>query len=203
LEKQNWERFKSEVEKQISILSKSPNSLETFEEIQSLINGYYEKSKSVNIEALFHLEWKPENQREMSILSMAIYLWEFEGNFSFCVNFLCFLLMSNGHDLFDMEQKNYAKSFEDIESIGIRTKCIFLANHGFEIFDEKKNKELKELRTLRNNIAHYRFLTESDGKIKVQDSKGKWKEEAVILRHGDLLDYTNEMRNIFWDSLAS
>ena len=203
MEKHDWERFKSEAEKQISDLSKLPNSSETFEQIHDLFSDYYEKSKSVNIEALFQLGWKPENQREMAIVSMAIYLWEFEGNFSFCVNFLCFLLKANGKILFDNYRKRPAKVFEEIESVGINQKCIFLANHGFEIFDEKKNKELEELRTLRNNIAHYRFLTESDGKIKVQDSEGKWKEEAVILRHGDLLDYTNEMRTIFWECLSS
>ncbi len=201
MSKQDWKQFKSEVEKQISILSKSPNSSKTFEDIQSLISDYFKKSKSVNIEALFHLEWKPENQREMSIVMMAIYLWEFEGNFSFCINFLCFLLTSNGRDLFDNCRKRRAMSFEEIESVSISQKCKFLAHHGLGIFDENSNKELKGLRTLRNNIAHYSFLIESNGKIKVHDNERKWKEEAVILRHGDLLDYTNEMRSIFWACL--
>ena len=138
--------LKIEVDKQLSILNKSPKSAETNKKIQTLIENHSEKSKSINIEALFNLGYKPENQREKSIIKMAIYLWEYEGNFGFCVDFLCYLLMLNGHDLFSMYKRDYVTSFNDVETVDISTKCKFLVEHGFEIFDEKKNKELREFR---------------------------------------------------------
>ena len=141
MEKQDWkQQFKCEVEKQLSVLGKSQKFKEFVTD--TLLDNFWAKMESSHIGVLIS-EFKPENQREMSIIKMASYLWGYEGKFSFCINVLCFLLISNGHDLFDTERKKYAQSFEDIENIGIYTKSNFLVEHGFVMFDERENKNLK------------------------------------------------------------
>lgn len=81
----------------------------------------------------------------------------------------------------------------------ISTKCKFLAEHGFEIFDEKKNKELREFRNRRNDIAHYNFLIEENGKIKVNCKKNhKWQEIDLLSLHGELMDITTEILFTIW-----
>jgi len=149
--------LKIEVDKQLSILSNSPESTQSNKEIQTLINYHFDKSKSISIEALFNLGYKPENQREMSIIKLALYLWEYEGNFGFCVDFLCYLLMLNGHDLFSMYKRDYVTSFEDVEAVDISTKCKFLAEHRFEILMKRKmrssgNSENSEMILLTINL---------------------------------------------------
>jgi len=131
-----------------------------------------------------------------------MYLWEYEGRFSFCVNILCFLLVSTGHDLYDDYGKKYATSFEDIESISISRKCQFLTHHGFEIFNEKKNKDLEKFRKIRNDVAHYKLSVRDDGRITIYNKKTKnWEEIPLILVHGDLLEFGSDMLSIFYECL--
>jgi hypothetical protein len=191
--KQDWKvQFKSQVEKHLSVLGKSPKSKEDV--IETVFDNYYCKMEDINID-VFIKDLKPENQRARAILDMALYLWEYEGRFSFCINMLCFLLISNGHDLYHDYKKRYVKSFEDVESISIARKCQFLTHHGFEIFNEKKNKVLEKFRQLRNDVAHYNLIIRGDeGKIKVYNYETKnWEQVPLILFHGDLMEFSSDM----------
>lgn len=197
MEKQDWkQKFKCEVEKLLSVLGKSQKFKEFVAETR---DNYYAKMESININVLIS-EFKSQNQREMSIFKMAMYLWEYEGKFSFCINVLCFLLISNGHDLFDTDRKKYAKSFEDIENIGIYTKSNFLVEHGFVMFDEKENKNLKKFKKLRNDIAHYKFIIRDDGEIIVYNNTTKnWEELSLLSIHEELMDFASDMLLILWE----
>ena len=109
------------------------------------------------------------------------------------------MLISNGHDLFD---RKYVNTFEDIEKVGTYAKTNFLVAHGLDMFDENKNPDIKEMRELRNNIAHYKFRFDEPNraKHKVRDSKGEiaFQDMYTLPIHGKLLSYVNEMRDILW-----
>ena len=199
MENQDWKaQFKNEVEKQLSILDKSQESKEHV--IETLLDNFSAKMESINID-VFISEFKPKNQRARAILDMAMYLWEYEGRFSFCINILCFLLVSNGHDLYD-DRKKYITSFEDVESVGISRKCEFLTHHGFGMLDEKKNKNLKKFRELRNDVAHYKLIIRDDGKIKGYNSKTRnWEEIPLLIVHGDLMEFSSDMLLILWQCI--
>lgn len=199
MENQDWKaQFKNEVEKQLSILDKSQESKERV--IETLLDNFSAKMESINID-VFISEFKPKNQRARAILDMAMYLWEYEGRFSFCINILCFLLVSNGHDLYD-DRKKHITSFEDVESIGISRKCEFLTHYGFGMLDEKKNKNLKKFRELRNDVAHYKLIIRDDGKIKGYNSKTRnWEEIPLLIVHGDLMEFSSDMLLILWQCI--
>lgn len=192
MSKQNWKaQFKCEVEKQLSVLDKSQKSNELV--IRTVFDNFYAKMEDINID-VFIKEFKTQSQRARAILTMAMYLWEYEGRVSFCINILCFLLTSNGHDLYDDYRKKYVKTFEDIESVGISRKCEFLMHHGFGIFDENKNQKLKEFRKLRNDVAHYKLSVRDDGKIMFYNKDTKRLQEVpLILVHGDLMEFASDM----------
>ena len=159
-----------------------------------MILEYFEKSKT-DIHNLIGAKGKG-NVTELAW--MAMYLWEYEGNFTFCINFLCFLLISNGHDLFE---RKYVKTFEEIEKVGTYAKTNFLVAHGLTMFDENKNPDIKEMRELRNNIAHYKFRFEMNkAKHEVKDSNGEieYRDMFTLPIHGKLLKYVNGMREILW-----
>lgn len=198
MEKQDWkQQFKCEVEGQLSVLGKSQKLKELTE---TILDNYH--AESINISVLIS-EFKPQNQRGMSFFKMAMYLWEYEGRFSFCINILCFLLISNGHDLFDTDRKKYAHSFEDIENISIYAKSNFLVEHGFVMFDEKENKNLRKFRTLRNDIAHHKFTIRDDGEIIVYNDKTKnWEEIPLLSIHVELMDFASDMLLILWESIS-
>jgi len=198
LEEQNWKAlFKCEVEKQLSVLNRSQESKNLA--IETLHDNYYAKAESVMeaVDKFFGPDRKPENQWEASIVKMALYLWEYEGRFSFCINILCFLLVLNGHDLPIYRTGDYATSYDDVETVDTSTKCKFLVAHGFEIFDEKKNKKLKEFRDLRNDIAHYRVILEDNGITKVYNKKTEdWEKVPILQRQGELMFFAAEMLEI-------
>jgi hypothetical protein len=179
LSKQHWiAQFQGEVEEQFSILEKSPKSKGLI--IRTMAKNFYGKMINMDTYALIS-ESKPENPRAKAFLTMATYLWEYESRFSFCINILCFILITNGHDLYYDYKRRYITSFEDIESVSISRKCEFLTHHGFEIFNENKNNKIKEFRKIRNDIAHYNLIINMDGKIEVYGDKTKnWQEFSSI-----------------------
>ncbi len=200
MENQDWKtQFKYEVEKQLSILDKSQKSKEHV--IETLLDNFSAKMENINID-VFISEFKSKNQRARASLDMVRYLWEYEGRFSFCINILCFLSVSNGHDLYD-DRTKYITSFEDVESVGISRKCEFLTHHGFGMFDEKKNRNLKKFRELRNDVAHYKVIIRDDGKIDGYNSKTKnWEEIPLLIVHEDLKGFSSDMLQILWQCIG-
>lgn len=97
---------------------------------------------------------------------MLAFLWEFEGSYISCVDAFCFLLVTNGHDLFDLFKRKYVKSLEDIGNVDISTKLQFLEEHSFEIFRRTKDKNL------RNKIAHHDFTLDVSGRLFIDKKRG-------------------------------
>lgn len=102
----------------------------------------------------------PECDR--AFLNLAIYLFMVEGAYASYMNFLCFLLILEGHDLYDIFNRKFVSSFKEIEIVNFETKEQFLKEHHLGLF----NKGLK--RKLRNAIAHYDFKIEKDGTVRVK-----------------------------------
>jgi hypothetical protein len=104
------------------------------------------------------------NQRETAVAGMLAFLWEFEDSYVSCVDAFSYLLVANGHDLFDIIHRKYVKSLEDIGNVDISTKLQFLEEHNFGIFKRTEDK------TLRNKIAHHDFILNDSGKVLISNN---------------------------------
>jgi hypothetical protein len=139
LSEQHWiSQFQGKVEEQLLILEKTQKSKGLI--IKTMFENFYGKMLNMDTDVLIS-ESKPENPRAKSFLTMALYLWEYEARFSFCINILCFILMANGHDLYDDYKKRYVTSFEAIESVSISKRCEFLTHHDSKYLMKTKIKE--------------------------------------------------------------
>jgi hypothetical protein len=95
---------------------------------------------------------------------MLAFLWEYEGNYVSCIDAFCFLLITNGHDLFDLIRRKYVKSLEEIRNVDVSIKLTFLEEHNFGIFKREKD------RMLRNKIAHHDFQLDDSGNVQISDA---------------------------------
>jgi hypothetical protein len=133
---------------------------------------------------------------------MALYLWEYEARFGFCLNVLSFILVSNGNDLFYNRKENGKRvrikvtSFEELESFLISRKCKYLSRNGFEMFDEKKNPKIEKFRKMRNNVAHFNLSINNNGLITVYDDQTKNPEDPLILVQEDLMEFSTDIFQI-------
>jgi len=108
------------------------------------------------------LESKGIGERNRAFLSLAIYLFLAEGAYASYMNFVCFMLVSQGHDLYNVFKRRFACSFKEIEGVNLETKEQFLKEHRLDLFKKGLNRKL------RNAIAHYDFKIEDDGTISVK-----------------------------------
>ena len=98
--------------------------------------------------------------KQKSILSLYFYLHMIEGAITEYIQVIAFLLLKNGHDIYDPRRMHFAKSYEDIKNIDLYVKEQFLDSHGFDFITFALD------RTLRNCIAHQDFVIYEDGSIK-------------------------------------
>ncbi len=160
-------------------------------ESQKLMKSFLEKIQTVNYAKIFPIDCE---SRERTLIWSALYLLDYEGRFGFCVNLVLFLFVAN-----DPDKK--ALSFEVIENnrshkndiTDFKYKCKFLAEKKFKTFDETKYITLRELRELRNTIAHFNFIIDEDGVFKIFSGEPDKRTKNMMLEHGKLLDYTNAL----------
>lgn len=113
---------------------------------------------------------------------MLAFLWEYEGNYTSCVDAFCFLIITNGHDLFDPIRRKYVKSLEEIGNIDMSIKLMFLEEHNFGIFKRDKDREL------RNKIAHHDFVLDDSGKVLINN-----KEVNIALQFDELRSFNHKV----------
>ena len=187
---QNWEQFKSETKKQLSTYLEFSEIgegkakhiiLDTFDKIHNHVLDVIATLRIINTS---------KNQREIAVASLLAFLWEFEGSYVTGIDAFCYLLVENGHDLFDIIHHKYAKSFEDIENVNVSTKLQFLDEHNFVIFRRREDK------TLRNKIAHHDFVIEKSGKVLINSQV-----VDISLRFKELHSFTSRVFEIFCSSL--
>jgi hypothetical protein len=119
-------------------------------------------SSASAIDRFLHAKWTGAHTCERAYLSLATYLFLAEGAYASYMNFIACMLVSQGHDLYDVFKRRFACSFEDIEDVNMETKEQFLKEHHLDLFEKGLNRKL------RNAIAHYDFKIEKDGTIKVK-----------------------------------
>lgn len=187
-------KFEKELDYQLSNLAKSEKKRK-ISALRKELDKYNEKFLNKHIEELFNLGFK--NQREIALIGMLVYLWEYEARYHFLVNILCFVLTINGEKIV-VNQKTRktinCNSFSEVEKVGIHNKIEFLKENGFKIMELNDNN-------LRNDIAHYNFLIDEDGTVKFYKSNGKLVKEVIHKRHEDMLDLLSEVFPSFWNYL--
>jgi len=194
---ENWkERLKSKIEEEILLLKDSAKEV-----IETKLENYNAKIRDINVNT-FISAYKPDNKHSGAIVTMALYLWEYEARFGFCLNVLSFILVSNGNDLFYNRKENGKRvrikvtSFEELESFLISRKCKYLSRNGFEMFDEKKNPKIEKFRKMRNNVAHFNLSINNNGLITVYDDQTKNPEDPLILVQEDLMEFSTDIFQI-------
>lgn len=187
------EKFEKELDYQLSNLAKSEKKRK-ISALRKELDKYNEKFGNKHIEELFNLGFK--NQREISLIGMVVYLWDYEARYHFLVNILCFVLTINGEKIVNQKTGKTinCNSFSEVEKVGIHAKIKFLKEKCFKIIEFDDNN-------LRNDIAHYNFLIDEDGKVKFWNSKGRLVEENMIKRQEDLWDFISDVYPILWKYL--
>jgi hypothetical protein len=97
--------------------------------------------------------------KQKSLLELYLYLELTEGLLSEIVQVISFMLVESGHDIYNPERMNFAKSYDDLYMIPLFVKQQFLEEHGFNFVSSAINRDL------RNVIAHLRFVVNDDGSI--------------------------------------
>ena len=114
--------------------------------------------------------------KERTLLQLSSYLIHNEGiNYNF-TDYMCYLLVLDGHDLFDSVRDKYVKNINEIAKVGMFSKIMFLNNHGFKELTKHYDLEF------RNDIAHHKYTIDEDGHIWI---KGK---QVNILTKSKKLD---------------
>jgi len=124
---------------------------------------------------------KEASEYDRALIRLVFYLFVAEGGFTNYMNFICFLLTLQGHDLYNYFSRGFACSIDEIAKVESHTKGIFLDKHGFRLFNQGWD------RNMRNSIAHCDFEIEDDGTTKISgsptDIKRKVRQIIYFLAH--------------------
>ncbi len=108
---------------------------------------------------LSHDEKKYLTLKQKSLLSLFLYSSLVEGLVSENVQIITFLLMQNGHDLYDPRDMKFVDSYKKAGKIDLYIKMQFLERHGFTFLTQAID------RNLRNCITHLEYTINDDGTI--------------------------------------
>jgi len=156
VEKEALEFLKSETKKMYSGLLKSGDT-KAMEDIGGTIAEF--DTAGSHLLLLIEIKKRAINRREFAVLSIAEFLWAFEGFYICRLDLYCLLLIANGHDLFDPIRRKYVTSLKEVGMVDVSTKLIFLDEHGLGMLRRKTDQKL------RNGIAHHQFSIKDNGDI--------------------------------------
>ncbi len=109
--------------------------------------------------SLSHDEKKYLTPKQKSLLGLFSYSALAEGMVSENVQIIAFLLMQNGHDLYDPRDMKFVDSYKKLGKIDLFIKMQFLERHGFAFITQAID------RNLRNCITHLEYTVNEDGTI--------------------------------------
>jgi len=102
-------------------------------------------------------------RREFTLISVLMYLLAVEGGACNIINYISYILVIAGHDLYSLTKRKYVKDrLEEIGKVEMSTKIHFLNHHGFRDLTRHYDS------TLRNDIAHRNFEIDEDGTLWVR-----------------------------------
>ena len=186
-----WNQFTSETKQQVShYLQISKNRQEAKHILSDLFDALPEDK--FDLIATLRIIRSSKNKREMTVAGMMAFLWIYEIEYVKCLDAFCYLLIRNGHDLFDLLRKKYVKDLKDIGKVDVYTKLNFLEEHKFGLL----RRPIDE--TLRNKIAHHDFIIDDSGKVLVDN-----KEIDVGERFNQLFRFENKIFEIYSSCLES
>jgi hypothetical protein len=97
---------------------------------------------------------------EDTLISVFIYLLLAEGTICNHLNFVTFLLVTIGHDLYSLTRRKYVNdNIDEIRKVELSTKIQFLKHHGFGALTKEYDS------TLRNDIAHHNYKIDKKGNL--------------------------------------
>jgi hypothetical protein len=174
--------LKSELRK---LIANCDNKL--FQELEKVLIDIKEAKEYY--EPLFSLCSRRLAPMEKSVLEMSIFLWLFESFYVYRLDFVCLLLIGNGHDLYSRRQ--YVSSFQQVQKVDTYQKFEFLRQHKLEMLVRENDREL------RNSIAHNRFKIDEKGSVSIQGKK-----VDMVSRIDDLMDFGNLVSKTFVECLG-
>jgi hypothetical protein len=190
MESKEWERFKTETKNQFMVFLKASKYGDATKHVLTdTLDGI--NDHALDVLATLRIIRASNNPREITVAGMLAFLWEYEGSYATCVDAFCFLLIANGHDLFDFIKRKYVKSLEDIGNVDVSTKLNFLEEHGFEIFRRTEDKNL------RNKIAHHDFTLDASGRVFIDK-----KDVDIGSRFKELTSFTERVFETFFICLS-
>jgi len=132
------------------------------------------------------LQSKNLSPKENILLEVLLYLLLAEGVICNFLNFVSYLLVENGHDLFSQTNRGYVKAnMKEISKVEMSTKIKFLNHHGFRALTKEYDS------TFRNNIAHHNYSIDETGNM--------WIKEELV----DFHSKRKPLENILDFSLAT
>ena len=109
--------------------------------------------------------------KQKSLLGLFLYLGESEGVFSELIQLITFILVENGHDIYDPIRMKFVKNYKGLDKVVLFIKLQFVEEHGFKFITSVFDREL------RNCIAHLNFVIKDDGTIEKVSGEKLTKEE--------------------------
>jgi hypothetical protein len=181
----DWEQFKSQTKKEITTFLQSTVNPSTAKHILSDLFKFEPEGK-FDLFVTLRIIRSNRGKREASVARLMAFLWLYEIEYVQCLDVFCYLLISNGHDLFHTIRNKYVKSLNDVGRVDVYTKLNFLEEHGFGLLRRSIDMEL------RNKIAHHDFVIDDSGKTLVAN-----KEVDVGARFEDLLSFDSQVYDVF------
>ena len=104
--------------------------------------------------------------KETTLIAVFLYLLAAEGGICNDLNFISYLLVATGHDLYSLTKRNYVKDdIEEIRKVEMSTKIQFLNRHGFGALTKEYDS------TFRNDIAHHNYKVDEKGILWVRGKR--------------------------------
>ena len=124
--------------------------------------------------------------KEFTLMGVFLYLLNAEGIICNVLNFISYVLVSTGHDLYSLTKRKYVKDdIEEIRKVEMSTKIQFLKHHGFGPLTKEYDS------TFRNDIAHHNYKVDEKGVLWV---RGKRVDLSSKLRPlMKILDFIDEV----------
>jgi uncharacterized protein (UPF0335 family) len=151
------------------------------EEMKQFFEEIFEKTwynllNSLDMALLFNDSTK-FTPKQKALLSLYFYLNLVEGACAENIQVIVFLLIKNGHYIYDPRKMKYVETYRDLEKIDLYVKEQFLSAYGFGFCASVIDREL------RNCIAHQDYVIFDDGKIK-------------NLKTGQMIDIEKKVHNV-------
>jgi hypothetical protein len=182
-------KAKYEIKKHFSALIGTPKAVDYLKQIISSDKELIERVEDIS--SFFSGAKDAKPSRQSAIANAAGFLLYFESSYIGCVDKVCYLLILNGHDLYDFFGRKYASTPEEIGNIDTITKFKFLEKHGFGSIVRESDREL------RNKIAHCDFSLLDGGMVGI-----KGKSLSISLSYQNLCEFTSVVENTITEVLA-